>query len=371
MAYFDYNATTPILPSIKAKYLDWLDNFGNPSSLHAHGRAAELVLEGSRREILSTPGLETYKLAFTSGGTEANRLAFEFLYQKQTDRKKVFISVIEHSCILDQAPRLRTLGYDVNSIPVTNNGTVDLEWLNENLNDDVALVSAMFANNETGVIQPVEIIGRLCQQFGIHFHCDTVQAVGKTEIDWEKLNADTIAVCAHKIYGPKGVGALLYRKKPSALFVGTQENSVRGGTENIPGIDGFAQAWTHAHSVDLSVLLQTRIRLEEGIRHTLPQAVIFGENSSRLANTISLAIPGRPNDELVIALDRLGFSVSRGAACHSGVWSPSHVLLAMGVDKNLAECSIRISTGIDTKITDCDALVHALTEVAMPTIARV
>jgi len=369
MRYFDHNATTPVSPEILEQLTELFAVYGNASSIHSVGRRAMDALEEARSRVLSIQGLSGYKLVFTSGGTESNRLALNHLAEQGPahGRRVVLFSAIEHPCIRNQKPLLERAGFSVQSVPVTSTGIVDVDQFVSLADDMVACVCVMLANNETGAIQPVREIAQLCADRGIHFHCDAVQGPGKTQIDWANVGADSITLTAHKFYGLKGTGILLYKDRPRPIFFGgAQEKGIRPGTENVPGAMAFALAFENIEASSPTLvphLKELQKMLEDSIVAAIPGTVVYAAAAPRLANTSCLTIPGLPNDLALVELDRRGFCISTGAACHSGIWEPSHVLLAMGVDHEAGRSAVRISTGRATTPADVDALVSALKEV--------
>ncbi len=372
MIYLDHNATTPLHPNVRKKFVEWLDLFGNPSSLHLPGKRAFEALEVARHTILNQLGCSAYQLLFTSGGTEANLLALQFLYRQKnrqkngissSRRRRILFSAIEHPSLLCQQKVLQEAGYEVLLIPVNSDGIVDLDFIEDRADDSCSLVAVMLANNETGVLQPVAHIAAICRSKGILFHCDAIQAPGKTKVAWHDMDADTISLSAHKVYALKGCGALLFRKRPSALFCGgTQEHGLRAGTENLLGILAFAEALKSIGQEEVSLLKRLKVQrnlLEERLSADIPCHLI-AKNAPRLTNTLSVIINCMENDLTVLRLSQAGFAISRGAACHSAVWQPSHVLLAMGLSQEEASCSVRISLGRDTESEHIEQFVQAL-----------
>jgi len=338
--YLDYNATTPIRPAAAAAVSDALALGGNPSSVHAFGRAARARLEDARETVAALAGARPDQLIFTSGGTEANNLALAWAHGV-----RVLISAGEHASVLEAVPRSER-------IPLTADGQVDLAVLDELLNRSrrPALLSLMLANNETGVIQPVAEAVRLARRVGVPVHCDAVQAAGKMALDISALGVQLLSLSAHKIGGPAGVGALIVTDDvdPEPLLRGGgQERRRRAGTENLPGIAGFAAAAREAAGAlsEFAELARLRDRIEAEIAARAPDATIFGTAAPRLANTTCLAMPGVRSETQVMALDLAGVAVSAGAACSSGKVAPSHVLEAMGAEPALADGAIRVSLG--------------------------
>ncbi|SLN49400.1 cysteine desulfurase family protein [Oceanibacterium hippocampi] len=357
--YLDYNATAPIRPEAAAAVAEALGAVGNPSSVHGEGRAARARLEAARRAIAASVGAEARHLLFTSGGTEADHLALA-----GPARERLLVSAIEHDAVLAPATRLDP---DVERIPVTADGVIDLAALERSLDaaDGVrVLVSVMLANNETGVIQPVAEVARLAKARGALVHCDAVQAFGKIAIDIGALGVDLLSLSAHKIGGPQGVGALVLGGDLDLAPLqvgGGQEFRRRAGTENLPGIAGFAAAAGAAQG-DLDRMARIagiRDDLEARLRRLDPALPIFGETAERLPNTTAFALAGMPSATQIMALDLDGIAVSAGAACSSGKVQSSHVLEAMGVDPELAASAIRVSFGWASEPGDAARLAEA------------
>lgn len=359
--YFDYNATTPVHGDILPKISEFAKEFGNPSSLHRYGRASQNILETARMEILDD--FKGYKLIFTSSGTEANHLAFQFLREREvTSKDTVLLSSIEHPCIEKQMSGFQKLGYIVLRIPVLKNGIVDLNFISENTNENTCILSVMGANNETGVIQPIKEIANICKHKGIYFHCDMSQIPGKVELDVGDFDIDSLTISAHKFYGLKGVGALLYKTKPNSIFRGgLQENGLRAGTENMLGIQVMGTAYNLVSQFRKEWILSLR-ELRDYFESLLDEKITIVGNlpNHRIANTSCILLPNNPNDRSVLILDSKGFLVSRGAACHSGVWEPSPVLMAMGYSREEADTGIRISFGIYNTKSQVEELAYTL-----------
>jgi cysteine desulfurase len=356
--YLDHNATAPVRNGVVAAMVEALQACGNPSSVHGAGRAARARVDRARRDIALALGLPADALlVFTSGGTEANHLAL-----KGTGASRVLISALEHDSVCAAVP-----GAEI--IPALPDGTIDLAALETLLKagSEPTLVSVMAANNETGVLQPLAEIARLAHEAGALVHSDAVQAVGRVPLDPMALGIDLVTVSAHKLGGPLGVGALAIRPGLDMRAIqtgGGQERGLRSGTENVPGIAGFAVAVTEA------IREQSRwpdvAALRDGIAQRLgavePDAVVFGAEASRLPNTLCIAMPGVPAETQVMALDLAGIAVSAGSACSSGKVKASHVLAAMGVPADLARSAIRISLGLSSTAADADRLVAAWTD---------
>lgn len=346
--YLDWNATAPMRAEAAAAVSDALVRWGNPSSIHRRGRAARRIIERAREEVAALVGdIDPSGVVFVSGGTEANHLAL-----LGTGRKRVLVSAIEHDSV-------RRVFATAETILVDRDGVVDLDALERLLAGDAqpALVSVMFANNETGVIQPVAEIAAVARRYGALFHCDAVQAAGKLALDARAIGADLVTLSAHKIGGPPGIGALVITGDVDLaplLRGGGQERGRRAGTENLPGIAGFAAA---AKAAAEEIAAYDRVRalreqLEAEIVSAAPEAVIFATGAPRLPNTSAIAMPGLAAETQVIALDLDGVMVSAGAACSSGKVGPSHVLAAMGVEPDLAASTIRVSLGWSSTAAD-------------------
>ena len=374
--YLDWNATAPLRPEARAAVSVALDLVGNPSSVHGEGRAARRVVEQARSAVANLLGAEAAAVIFTSGGTEANVLALTPAIEVGGDKtpcSRLLVSAIEH-------PSVRAGGRfpagAVEEIPVTAAGTVDLNALEQRLSGLAGagrvLVSLMHANNETGVVQPVAAAAELVHAAGGLLHVDAVQSAGKIPCDIKALGADLMTLSAHKLGGPKGVGALVVGR--AGLHVGHpllkgggQERGARAGTENVPGIAGFgaaAEAAARTLGADAASMSSLRDALEAGLKAVSPDAVIFGSEVERLPNTMLVAVPGLKAETALIALDLDGVAVSSGAACSSGKVTPSHVLAAMGVGAGLARGAIRVSLGPATTANEIGVFLKAWTKLA-------
>jgi cysteine desulfurase len=365
MIYLDYNATAPVKPAVQQAMQDAMHITGNPSSVHSYGRSARKNVEDARGHIATLIGCDPTYITFTSGATEANNTV---LYEAPVER--ILISAIEHPSLTDVAHLLKN-ERGVNFIPVTADGVVDLDVLEKLLLGDArsTLISVMLVNNETGVIQPIKKIAELAHRYNALLHVDAVQAVGKTPVSWTDLEADYVSLSAHKMGGSAGVGALVYdHEKPILKHVhgGGQERRRRAGTENLIGIVGFGEAARLAQQdmVHYHAVKQWHDAMEHAISDAVPDAIIFGQSVARLGNTTQIALPSVTAEKQLIALDLAGFAVSSGAACSSGSIKPSHVLLAMGVDEEIAKCAIRISSGWATTEDDIRAFTQAYIKMA-------
>lgn len=365
MIYLDHNATTPIAPEVREAMLPGLDGlFGNPSSVHEPGRLARNALDEARRQVASLVKAHARQVVFTGSGTEANNLVLRGLAARR-GRGRILISAIEHSAVLGPASDLAEQGYGVELLPVDSSGRLAPQAVADRLGPDVMLVSVMLANNETGVLQDIAAISRYVRASGAIMHTDAVQAAGKVPLNFAATGAHLLTLSAHKLYGPKGIGALITDGSVDLLpqvTGGGQEAGMRAGTENLAGILGFgaAAALADQRQQEYAVRVrELRDRLEIGLA-TRPQVVIFGQAAERLPNTCQFAISGVDGETVQMGLDRQGIAVATGSACHSRSNEPSHVLRAMGVDPGLARGAIRVSFGPGNSGDDVDALLAAL-----------
>lgn len=365
--YFDHNATTPLDERVLAAMLPYLrEQHGNASSRHEFGTVARRAVDQAREQVAAIVGVQTAQVIFTSGGTEANNLFIRGAAAGLTPTQ-VAVSSIEHPCVTAPAQELARHGWTLRSLKVTRDGTIDLADVDAALAAPTGLVSVMLANNETGVIQDVAAVGVRARRAGAVMHTDAVQALGKIPVDFAALNVQAMTLSAHKIYGPKGAGALVIDKRldlRALLAGGGQERGLRGGTENVPAIVGFGAACELAagRMAELGVRLAAlRDRTERGLRQL--GAVIFGEGMPRLPNTSYFAFRGITGETLVIELDKTGFAVGSGAACSSASHAPPATLLAMGVEPELARGAVRFSAGAANTPEQVDAFLQALAAV--------
>ncbi len=356
-SYLDYNATAPLLPQVEAAVRESLLAFGNPSSVHGIGRRARALVEDAREEIAAQTGASTAEIIFTSGGTEANALAL-----KGANCASMVVAGIEHASVLASAPRALVVGADAK-------GVIDLNALEDALKSAPrpALVAVMLANNETGVLQPLDAAIALAKTYGAYVHCDAVQALGKVPTDFS-AGMDSMSLSAHKIGGLKGVGALIFRGDLSAQITGGgQERRRRAGTENVVGIVSFGAAAREIPRLlaDMPRIRALRDNLESKVRAAAPQVKIYGEGVARLANTSCFSLANVASETQVMRLDLAGVSISAGSACSSGKIAPSHVLLAMGVSPAEAKNAIRVSLGWATTEADVDRFIDAWRPLAL------
>ncbi|MDA0239668.1 MAG: cysteine desulfurase family protein [Proteobacteria bacterium] len=352
--YLDYNATAPVRPAVAEAMVEALSLTGNPSSVHQWGRQAHRRLEDAREQVAALVGASPAMVVFTSGGTEANNLAIQ-----GAGPSRILVSAVEHDSVLAVAENAET-------IPVDENGLVELDELKRLLeeSDEPTLVCVMYANNETGVIQPVEEIVKIAHDHGALVHCDAVQASGKTEIYMRRVGVDLMSLSSHKLGGPQGVGALVVSDTVTIspmIRGGGQERGSRAGTENLPGIVGFGLAAEISMTASAEIANAQALRddLESRLIEAAPDAVIYGNEVSRLPNTSCIAMPGIEAETQVMALDLAGVMVSAGSACSSGKVRASHVLTAMGADDDAAGSAIRVSFGWQSVAEDVDAFLSA------------
>jgi cysteine desulfurase len=353
-SYLDWNATAPLRPEAAAAITAALAHCGNPSSVHRWGRAARQMVERARDAVAALVGGDPEGVVFVSGGTEGNHLAL-----LGSGRKRVLVSAVEHSSVLQAVPAAERIAVDAN-------GIVDLARLEAQLAADPrpALVSVMLANNETGVLEPVAEIAAMAHRHSALFHCDAVQAAGKIPVDVAAIGADLVSLSAHKLGGPPGIGALIVRgvtEFAPMIRGGGQERGRRAGSENLPGIAGFAAAAAAAMDglADYDHVRQLRDGLEASLSAVAPEAIVIGGAAPRLPNTAAIALPGISAETQIIALDLDGVMVSAGAACSSGKVGPSHVLQAMGATPEIAGRTIRISLGWSTTEAEIDHFLTA------------
>jgi cysteine desulfurase len=365
-SYLDYNATAPLRAEVRAAMVDAMALHGNPSSVHAEGRAARAAIETARTKVANLVGTRSENVIFTSGGTEANALA---LAAQAGEAWHCYRSAIEHPSVLSGGRFYRET---TTEIPVTAHGVVDLAYLARELDKHRAggwrpCVSLMAANNETGAIQPVAEAASIVHGARGLMHTDAVQAAGRVPIDIGALGADMLSLSAHKIGGPKGVGALVLAEGVSVeplIKGGGQERRKRAGTENVPGIVGFGVAAELALKdlANAEAIRTLRAELERRVLASAPDAVVLSASVPRLPNTSCIAVPGAKAETLVIGLDLAGVAVSSGSACSSGKVEASHVLNAMGVAPELAQSAIRVSLGFGTTNTDIESFLLAFGE---------
>lgn len=374
LVYLDNAATTKMSKRVIEEMIESFENiYGNPSSTHTLGQKAKAVVENARHIVAKNLKVEAKEIVFTSGGAEGNNLVIKgFLKQNKDKGKHIITTKIEHSTVLKTFESLEKQGYDVTYIDVTKDGIIDVEKLKKAVRKDTALVSVMFVNNETGVIQPIKEIGEFLKEKEIFFHTDAVQAIGKFEIYPKELRIDALTVSSHKFYGPKGTGFVFIDKKyniEKEIFGGSQERNRRAGTENVNGILGTCVALEEVYE-KMEVIFEHEKKIQEYLEEKLKNEIgriqkveINGENSRRLKNITNVFIENTDIQMLLVALDMRGICVSGGSACMSGSLENSYVLEAMGLNDEKLKSSFRISIGKDTTIEEIDYFIENLKEI--------
>lgn len=370
--YLDHAATTPVdLEVAEAMARVYRDVHGNPSSIYAEGRAARALVDDAREQVAAAIGASPAEIVFTSGGTEADNLALRgVLKATRRERDGLVVTAVEHHAVLDTAHDLAQHAHvRLTVVPVDGDGRVDPAAVAAAIDEGTGLVSVMHANNEIGTLQPIAEIGARCRERGVPFHSDAVQTVGALEVDVRKIPVDLLSLNAHKFYGPKGVGALYVRRGTRVATMqtgGGQEKGRRTGTENVAGIVGLGVAMriaTERRAAETARQTRLRDRLIDGALASVPDVMLTGHRTERLPNSASFCVLGADGPSLVMALDLEGFSVSSGSACTSGDTTPSHVLLALGLDEETAKGSIRVTLGRSTSEADVDAFLAAFAAV--------
>jgi cysteine desulfurase len=368
--YMDHSATTPVAPEVLAAMLPYFgEKFGNASSLHRSGREAKEALEDSREKVAALLGARAEEIIFTSGGTESDNLALKGIARKNRKLGKHIITTqIEHPAILETCRALEKDGFEVTYLPVTAEGLVELSTLEASIRPDTILISVMHANNEVGTIQPLEEIGRLAAERDIYLHSDAVQSVGKIPVNVDDLGVDLLSLSAHKLYGPKGVGALYIRKGTkleSIIQGGGHERRLRSGTENISGIVGLARAAELAErdmSREAERLAGLRDRLAELVLGKVKDAWINGTMKKRLPGNLNFGFKYVEGESLLLFLDSKGICVSTGSACSSHKLEPSHVLMSLGLKAEECHGSLRITLGMSNTLDEVEYVAESIVE---------
>ena len=372
LLYLDHNATTPIDPAVRNAMLPWLENeFGNPSSVYALGRRAAAALAKAREQVASLVGAQPSEIIFNSCGTEATNTAILSALAIDPDKRHIITSTVEHSATIKLCEHLATRGYEITWLPVDKDGLLDPDRLEAAITSETAVVSLLWANNETGVIFPVEEIAAIAARKKAPLHLDAVQAAGKVPINLSELGVQYVSLSAHKLYAPKGVGALYVNRRArfTPLLRGSQEESKRGGTQNVASIVAFGKAAELAQAHLLASaerIAKLRDRFEKTILSTIDGVRRNGTDEPRLPNTSNLSFTGIEAETALLLFDKEGLCCSAGSACSSGSINPSHVLTAMGVTRDEARASLRFSLGRTTTDADID---HAL-EIISHTVAK-
>jgi cysteine desulfurase len=366
--YLDHNATTPVLPEAVEAMMPWLTtHWGNPSSVHGPGRAARRAIETARERLAAWIGAEPSQVIFTSGATEANNAAIHSALINQPEKRHIVTSAVEHSAVLGYCDYLEAHhGIETTRLSVDGQGMLSLDDLNKAIRPDTALVSLMWANNETGVIWPVHEIAAFCHHRGVPFHTDAVQAAGKIAMRFQESSADFISLSGHKFGAPKGVGALVVAEPERftpLIFGGKQEDGHRGGTENVANIVAIGAAAEYQAGQELDrwdEIARLRDELESSIVALIPGALLHGAASPRLPNTSNLYLPGFDADSVITFLDQRGICLSSGSACLENAITPSHVIFTMTGSHDHASESVRVSLGPNSTSTEIQALVKEI-----------
>jgi cysteine desulfurase len=369
--YFDNNATTPVLPEVFEAMRPYFgERFGNASSIHHHGQETRAAVERARESVAALVGCRASEVVFASGGTEADNLA---LFGLARPGDHIITSTIEHHAVMNACKQLETQGCEVTWVPVDGRGLVDPGDVQRALRPNTRLISIMTANNETGVLQPVEEIGKIAAEADVYFHTDAVQAAGKVALDVQQIGCDLLSISGHKMHAPQGVGALYVRKGTvlqPMLYGGRHERARRAGTENVPGIVALGKAAEMAQAAlergELAAMAALRDRIEQAVLREVEATGVNGQGASRVPNTTNIYFDYIEGEALIIALDLKGLAVSTGAACSSGAIEPSHVLTAMGLLPERARASIRFSLGKQNTVEEVEFALGLIPE----TVAR-
>jgi len=371
LIYLDHSATTPVHPEVlEAMKPYFSDRFGNASSLHQAGRIARDAVESARQKIADYLKCEPKEVIFTSGGTESDNLAlFGTARANRSKGTHIITSKIEHHAVLNTCNQLEKDGFEITYLPVDKDGIVIIDEFKKAIKPQTILISIMHANNETGVVQPIEQIGKIAREHKIIFHTDAVQTMGKLKIELDKLPVDLLSFSGHKIYGPKGIGGLFIRKGTKIIptqFGGHHEFKRRAGTENVPGIVGLAKAMEITHTnleSENKRLSALRDRLETGLIQKIEDIQVNGSRFKRLPNLLNISFNYVEGEGIILNLDSYGICVSSGSACTSESLEPSHVLSAMGLTPEIAHCSVRFSLGKDNTESDIDFTMECMVKV--------
>ncbi len=369
--YLDHNATTAVSSDVLKAMLPYFEQkFGNASSVHSFGRESREAIAKAREQVASLIGAEPANIVFTSGGTEADNFAIKGIaYANEKKGKHIITSQVEHHAVLNTCKFVEKQGFEVTYVKVDKYGKVDLDQLRESIRKDTILISIIHGNNEIGTIQDIDEIGKIAAEKGVYFHTDAVQSCGKIPVDVAKSHATLLSISGHKIYGPKGVGAL-FIKKGTRIFPlqhgGHHETNRRAGTENVPGIVGMGKACELSQKSmegNYRKLFELRDRLQNELVERVDETIINGHPTDRLPNTLNICFRYVEGESMIMMLDMKGIAVSSGSACASGSLDPSHVLLAIGLPHEIDHGSLRFSLGIDNTREDIDYVAEVLPEI--------
>jgi cysteine desulfurase len=373
MIYLDNNATTPLHPKVKEKIIDFLDNYGNPSSLYETGRKAKQMVEDARQKIADFLNCDPEEIIFTAGGSEANNTVIKGATSCcafcSVSNTHIITSAIEHPSVMNTLKCLEQQNVEVTYLPVDEYGLVNPKDVRDAIRKETALITIMFANNEIGTIQPIEEIAKIANENNIPIHTDAVQAIGKIPVDLKKINIDYLSLSGHKIYGPKGIGVLFRRKGTKSLCPlisgGHQENSMRAGTENTIGIVGIGEAIKQLNlemNSEVKKIKYLRDKLESGLKKNISNISVNGHSEKRLPGVLNVSFNDIEGESILLRLDMHGIAVSTGSACSSGSLEPSYVITALGVPAEQAHSSIRFSLGRENTEEDIDKTIIAVEE---------
>ena len=371
MIYVDNSATSPVKEEVfNAMVPYFMNEFGNPSTLYGLGRSAKKAVDKARENVAKLINADVDEIIFTSGGTESDNMAIKGIaFKNENKGKHIITTVIEHPAVKDTCEYLEAKGFKVTYLPVKENGIIDLTDLKEAICEETILISIMHANNEIGTIQPIEEIGKIAKDNNIIFHCDAVQSVGKIPVDVKKANIDLLSISSHKIYGPKGIGAIFIKKGvklDTLIHGGGQEKGIRSGTENVPGIVGLGKAAEIAREnldVNIQKLSLIRNTIIDKVLERIPESYLNGDKENRLPNNINFRFAAIEGEGLILRLDAKGINAATGSACSSKKLKASYVLSALGLADEEIHGSLRLSLGIENTLKDVDFIVDTLDEV--------
>lgn len=371
MIYVDNSATSPVKEEVfNAMVPYFMNEFGNPSTLYGLGRSAKKAVDKARENVAKLINADVDEIIFTSGGTESDNMAIKGIaFKNENKGKHIITTVIEHPAVKNTCEYLEAKGFKVTYLPVKENGIIDLTDLKEAICEETILISIMHANNEIGTIQPIEEIGKIAKDNNIIFHCDAVQSVGKIPVDVKKANIDLLSISSHKIYGPKGIGAIFIKKGvklDTLIHGGGQEKGIRSGTENVPGIVGLGKAAEIAREnldVNIQKLSLIRNTIIDKVLERIPESYLNGDKENRLPNNINFRFAAIEGEGLILRLDAKGINAATGSACSSKKLKASYVLSALGLADEEIHGSLRLSLGIENTLKDVDFIVDTLDEV--------